>query len=116
MHLLSSSGYVQPQVVGSVLFNDVISDASLTIGFSSGSTGLQVKFLASCLQGLQTICGPARKISVDIPALGLVGQEWTSPYMASNREAWPGAAFIWSQTALASLAGRLGTAMKFPPF
>ena len=64
------------RVVGSVLFGDVISDASLTIRFSSGSTGLQVKFLALCLQGLQTICGPARMISVDRCTHSSTGAVW----------------------------------------
>ena len=53
------------RVTKSVLFEDVISDASLTIRFSSGSTRLQVKFLASCLQILQTICSPARNVNMD---------------------------------------------------
>jgi hypothetical protein len=49
----------------SVLVGDVISEASLATRFSTGSTGLKVKFLAAGLELVNAVLGPSGKINVD---------------------------------------------------
>merc|ERR1712172_310342 len=48
-----------------VLVRDVVGEASLATGFSTGSTGLQVKLLTTSLQLVDTVLGPARQVHVD---------------------------------------------------
>merc|ERR1719398_593592 len=48
-----------------VLVGDVIGEASLAARLSTGSTGLQVKLLATSLELLNAVLGPARQVNVD---------------------------------------------------
>merc|ERR1719490_352927 len=48
-----------------VLVGDVIGVSSLATGFSTGSTGLQVKLLATSLELGNAVLGPARQVNVD---------------------------------------------------
>jgi len=48
-----------------VLVGDVISVSSLTARFSTGSTGLNSEFLASCLELVNSLLGVSGKINVD---------------------------------------------------
>jgi len=52
-------------VTQSVLVGNVICNASLSTRFSSGSTGLEVKFFTSGLQGLKPFLGISRKVNMD---------------------------------------------------
>merc|ERR1719178_227639 len=47
-----------------VLVGDVIGEASLAARLSTGSTGLQVKLLATSLQLVNAVLGPARQVNV----------------------------------------------------
>jgi hypothetical protein len=49
----------------SVLVGDVISVTSLAARFSTGSTGLKMKFLTTGLQFVNGVLGPSGKINVD---------------------------------------------------
>jgi len=53
-------GVTQPVLVG-----DVIGVSSLAARFTTGSTGLDGKFLAPLLEGFKTLLGPAGKVNVD---------------------------------------------------
>merc|ERR1719370_2435406 len=61
-HLLDelNLGVSEPVLVG-----DVIGEASLATRLSTGSTGLQVKLLATSLQLVNAVLGPARQVNVD---------------------------------------------------
>merc|ERR1719490_210391 len=61
-HLLDelNLGVSEPVLVG-----DVIGVSSLATGFSTGSTGLQVKLLATSLELGNAVLGPSRQINVD---------------------------------------------------
>jgi len=48
-----------------MLVGDVISVTSLTTGLSTGSTGLNSEFLASCLELVNGFLGPSGKVNVD---------------------------------------------------
>merc|ERR1712241_1387833 len=48
-----------------MLVGDIISMTSLTSRFSTSSTRLQMKFLTSCLQLLNTVIGPSRQVNMD---------------------------------------------------
>merc|ERR1719461_379635 len=53
------------RVSKTVLVGDVICAPSLSTRFSTGSTGLDVKFLAACLELVNGLLGPAGKVNVD---------------------------------------------------
>merc|ERR1719174_463411 len=53
------------RVSQSVLVGDVIGEASLATRFSTGSTGLQVKFLTSSLQLLNSMLSPSWEVNMD---------------------------------------------------
>merc|ERR1719158_243890 len=61
-HLLDelNLGVSEPVLVG-----NVIGVSSLATRFSTSSTGLQVKLLATCLQFVNAVLGPARQVNVD---------------------------------------------------
>merc|ERR1712172_110000 len=61
-HLLDelNLGVSEPVLVG-----DVVGEASLATGLSTGSTGLQVKLLATSLQLVNAVLGPAWQVHVD---------------------------------------------------
>merc|ERR550534_12642 len=61
-HLLDelNLGVSEPVLVG-----DVVGVSSLAARLSTGSTGLQVKFLATSLQLVNAVLGPARQVNVD---------------------------------------------------
>merc|ERR1719249_210076 len=61
-HLLDklNLGVSEPVLVG-----DVVGEASLATRFSTSATGLQVKLLATSLQLVNTVLGPARQVNVD---------------------------------------------------
>jgi len=44
---------------------NVIGEASLSTRLTTGSTGLQVKLLTSCLQGINTMLSPTWKVNMD---------------------------------------------------
>jgi len=52
-------------VAKTMLVGDVISMTSLTTGLSTGSTGLNSEFLASCLELVNGFLGPSGKVNVD---------------------------------------------------
>merc|ERR1740128_1180452 len=53
------------RVSKSVLVGDVIGVSSLSTRFSSGSTGLQMKLFTSCLQLVNSMFGPSRKVNMN---------------------------------------------------
>merc|ERR1712045_330248 len=53
------------RVSKSVLVGDVISVSSLATRLSTGSTGLQVKLFTSCLELVNSMLGPSRKVNMD---------------------------------------------------
>merc|ERR1719249_89647 len=61
-HLLDelNLGVSEPVLVG-----DVVGEASLATRFSTSATGLQVKLLATSLQLVNAVLGPARQVNVD---------------------------------------------------
>merc|ERR1719249_260796 len=48
-----------------VLVGDIVGEASLATRLSTSATGLQVKLLATSLQLVNTVLGPARQVNVD---------------------------------------------------
>jgi len=52
------------RVAKTVLVGDIVGDASLATGLSTGSTGLQGKGLATLLQGVDSLLGPAGQVDV----------------------------------------------------
>merc|ERR1712032_1174945 len=64
-HHQSSSGQAQPRRSKPVLVGDVVGVSSLATRLSTGSTGLQVKFLATSLQLVNAVLGPARQVNVN---------------------------------------------------
>jgi len=52
-------------VAKTVLVGDVISASSLSAGFSTGSTGLNMELLATSLELVNGLLGPAREVDVD---------------------------------------------------
>merc|ERR1740128_1401697 len=53
------------RVSKSVLVGDVIGVSSLSTRFSSGSTGLQMQLFTSCLQLVNSMFGPSRKVNMN---------------------------------------------------
>jgi len=85
-HLLDelNLGVSEPVLVG-----DVVGVSSLATRFSAGSTGLQVKLLATSLELFNAVLGPARQVNVDrgphaSTKVGWAGVDVTKPLIKAE--------------------------------
>merc|ERR1719318_1812123 len=85
-HLLDelNLGVSEPVLVG-----DVVGESSLATRFSAGSTGLQVKLLATSLELVNAVLGPARQVNVDrgphaSTKVGWAGVDVTKPLIKAE--------------------------------
>jgi len=52
-------------VAQTMLVGDIVGDASLAAGFTAGTTGLNLEFFTSLLEGIEAFLGPAGQVNVD---------------------------------------------------